>query len=80
MEWIKEKLHMNLIQGWIGGVVDGDINQDYYGSCVLIVVFLMSEVLDLIPLQVCSPVCLLLKGLDKNQAAIFGASTGVCNF
>lgn len=78
MEWIKEKLHMNLIQGGIGGVVDGDINQDYYGSCVLIVVFLMSEVLDLIPLQVCSPVCLL--RLDKNQAAIFGASTGVCNF
>lgn len=80
MEWIKEKLHMNLIQGGIGGVVDGDINQDYYGSRVLIVVFLMSEVLDLIPLQVCSPVCLLLEGLDKNQAAIFGASTGVCNF
>lgn len=26
MEWIKEKLHMNLIQGGIGGVVDGDIN------------------------------------------------------
>lgn len=40
----------------------------------------MSEVLDLILLEVCSPVCLLLEGLDKNQAANFGASTGVCNF
>lgn len=39
----------------------------------------MSEVLDLIPLEVCSPVCILLKGLDK-QAASFGASIGVCNF
>lgn len=47
---------------------------------MLIVVFLMSEVLDLILLEVCSPVCLLLEGLDKNQAAIFGASTGESNF
>lgn len=76
----KRKTSYEFNTGGIGGVVDGDINQDYYGSRVLIVVFLMSEVLDLIPLQVCSPVGLLLEGLDKNQAAIFGASTGESNF
>lgn len=80
MEWIKKKFRMNLVQGGIGGVVDGDINQDYYGSRVLIVVFLMSEVLDLIFLQVCLFVCLFLEGLDKNQVVIFGVFIGECNF